>query len=112
MKPHFINLTNALTLIIIGIWAYIEKDVPTALIPVFIGAILWLQVPKMRVGDKTAFYVVVGLTALAALGLFMPLRHEMALGDTMGVLRSIVMLGSCLFALGVYLKSFMDMRSA
>ncbi len=112
MKPHFLNLINALVLIILGGWAYMEKGSPTALIPVFIGAILWIQTPKMREGDKTASHIAAGLTLLIVLGLFMPLRREAAMGDTMGVLRSLVMLGSSIFALSVFVKSFIDARRA
>ena len=110
MKPHFVNLINALVLVVLGSWAYLSKDAPTALIPVFIGAILWLQTDKIKAGDKTAAHIAVGLTALATLGLLMPLRREANMGDTMGVLRSALMLMSCLFALFGFVKSFMDAR--
>jgi hypothetical protein len=112
MKPHFINLLNAIVMVVLGGWAYLDKDAPTALIPVFIGAILWLQTDKIKAGDKTAAHIAVGLTALAAIGLFMPLRREANMGDTMGVLRTASMLVSCLFALTAFVKSFMDARRA
>ena len=108
MKPHFLNLVNAIVLIILGGWGYIEKDSPTALIPVFMGAILWLLTPKMREGDKFASHTAAALTLLIVIALLMPLRHELHVGDTMGVLRSVVMLGSSLLALSVFVKSFMD----
>jgi hypothetical protein len=112
MKPHFINLINALTLVVLGGWAYLSKDAPTALIPVFIGGILWLQTDKIKAGDKTAAHIAVGLTVLAVLGLFMPLRREAAMGDTMGVLRTALMLASSMFAVFAFVKSFMDARRA
>ena len=110
MKPHFLNLVNALVLIILGGWGYLEKDSPTALIPVFIGAILWIQTPKMREGDKTASHIVAALTLLVIIGLFMPLRRELHMNDTMGVLRSLTMLGSSILAMSVFVKSFIDAR--
>ncbi len=110
MKPHFLNLVNALVLIILGSWAYMEKDSPTALIPVFMGAILWILTPKMREGDKNASHTAAALTLLIIIGLFMPLRRELRLDDTMGVLRSLTMLGSSLLAFSVFVKSFMDAR--
>jgi hypothetical protein len=110
MKPHFVNLINALTLVVLGGWAYLEKDAPTALIPVFIGAILWMQTDKIKAGDKTAAHIAVGLTVLAVLGLFMPLRREANMGDTMGVLRTALMLTSSMFAVFAFVKSFMDAR--
>ena len=111
MKPHFLNLVNALVLVILGGWGYIEKDSPTALIPVFMGAILWILTPKMREGDKNASHTAAILTLLIVIGLFMPLRRELHLGDTMGVLRSLVMLGSSLLALSIFVKSFMEKRA-
>ncbi len=110
MKPHFLNLVNALVLVLLGMWAYMEKGSPTALIPVFIGAILWILTPKMREGDKIASYTAAALTLFIVIGLFMPLRHELHIGDTMGVLRSLIMLGSSLLALSVFVKSFLDAR--
>jgi uncharacterized membrane protein len=112
MKPHFVNLINALVLVVLGGWAYLSKDAPTALIPVFIGGILWLQTDKMKAGDKTAAHIAVGLTVLAVLGLFMPLRREAAMGDTMGVLRTATMLLSSIFAVFAFVKNFMDARRA
>jgi 4-hydroxybenzoate polyprenyltransferase len=112
MKPHFVNLINALTLVVLGGWAYMEKDAPTALIPVFIGAILWLQTDKIKAGDKTAAHIAVGLTVLAVLSLFIPLRHEANMGDTMGVLRTALMLMSSMFAVAAFVKSFVDARRA
>jgi hypothetical protein len=112
MKPHFVNLLNALTLVVLGGWAYMSKDAPTALIPVFIGAILWLQTDKIKAGDKTAAHIAVGLTVLAVLGLLMPLRREANMGDTLGVLRTAGMLLSSLFAVFAFVKSFIDARRA
>jgi uncharacterized membrane protein (UPF0136 family) len=110
MKPHFLNLINALVLIALGGWGYFEKGSPTALIPVFIGGYLWLQTPKLREQDKTAGHIVAALTFLTILGLFMPFRRELALGDTMGVLRSSTMLFSSILALGSFVQSFMNAR--
>ncbi|MBL7818189.1 MAG: hypothetical protein JNL70_24475 [Saprospiraceae bacterium] len=112
MKPHFLNLINSLVLIILGGWAYLEKDAPTALIPIFVGAILWIQTPKMRDGNKNAGHIAAALTLLIVIGLFMPLRRELQLHDTMGIIRSIVMLGSSVFALSSFVKSFIDARRA
>jgi hypothetical protein len=112
MKPHFVNLLNAFVLIALGGWGYMEKDAPTALIPVFIGGILWLQTDKIKAGDKTAGHIAVGLTVLAVLGMLMPLRREANMGDTMGVLRSASMLLSSVFAVFAFVQSFLEARKA
>jgi hypothetical protein len=112
MKPHFINLVNAILLIVIGFWGYVEKSAPTALIPVFIGGLLWLQTPKMREGDSKAAHIAVVLTFLGVLGLLMPLRRQLANDDAMGTIRTLMMLSSGIFAMYVYIKSFIDARKA
>ena len=112
MKPHFLNLVNALVLVILGTWGYLEKDSWTALIPVFIGGYLWILTGKMREGDKTASHTAAALTLLVIIGLFSPVRREIALGDTMGVLRSLTMLCSSLLAMAVMGKYFFDARKA
>ncbi len=101
-----------MTLVVLGGWAYLSKDAPTALIPVFIGAILWLQTDKIKAGDKTAAHIAVALTALTTIGLLMPLRREVSMNDTMGVLRACLMLVSCLFALFTFVKNFVEARRA
>jgi hypothetical protein len=112
MKPHFINLVNAIILVVIGFWAYIEKSAPTALIPVFIGGLLWLQTSKMRNGDKNAAHIAVALTLLGVIGLLMPLRREMAANDAMGTIRILMMLSSGVTALYAFVQSFIDARKA
>ena len=59
-----------------------------------------------------AAHIAVALTALATVGLLMPLRREASMGDTMGVLRTCLMLMSCLFALFAFVKNFIDARQA
>jgi uncharacterized membrane protein len=112
MKPHFINLLNGITMVVLGGWAYLEKEAPTALIPVLMGGILWLLTSKIKEGDKTAAHIAVGLTTLAVFGLMMPLRREANMGDTMGVLRSASMLTSCVVAVCVFVLSFVQARRA
>jgi hypothetical protein len=110
MKPHFINLVNAIILVVVGFWAYVEKSAPTALIPVFMGGLLWLQTGKMRNGDKNAAHIAVAITLLTVIGLFMPLRRQMAADDAMGTIRTLMMLSSGFVALYAFIKSFMDAR--
>jgi Ca2+/Na+ antiporter len=110
MKPYLANLINALTLVVVGGLAYLEKNAVTALIPVVAGTIFWLYTNKLKEGDKTASHIVVLLTFLLTLGLAMPLRRELQLDDTMGVIRTLIMLTSCIFALVVFIQSFREAR--
>jgi Ca2+/Na+ antiporter len=110
MKPYVANLINALTLVVVGGWAYLDKGATTALIPVIAGTIFWLYTNKIKEGDKTAAHIVVLLTLLVTLGLFMPLRRELRMDDTMGVIRTFMMLCSSVFALVVFIQSFREAR--
>jgi hypothetical protein len=110
MKPYLANLINALTLIVVGGWAYLDKDAPTALIPVFMGAYLWYATDKLKAEDKTIAHIVVLLTFLIIIGLFMPLRRELRLDDTMGVIQTLIMLSSSIFALVIFIRNFMEAR--
>jgi hypothetical protein len=110
MKPYLANLINALTLVVLGGLAYLEKDAVTALIPVIGGTIFWLYTNKIKEGDKTASHIVVLLTFLLTLGLAMPLHRELQLDDTMGVIRTLIMISSCIFALIVFIQSFREAR--
>jgi EamA domain-containing membrane protein RarD len=110
MKPYLANLINALILVVVGGLAYLEKDAVTALIPVVIGTIFWLYTNKLKEGDKTASHVVVLLTFLLIIGLIMSMRRELQVDDTMGVIRNLIMLSSCTFALVVFIQSFREAR--
>jgi uncharacterized membrane protein (UPF0136 family) len=110
MKPYLVNLINALILVVVGGLGYLEKNAVTALIPVVFGTIFWLNTNKLKEGDKTASHIVVLLTFLLTLGLIMPLRRELRLDDTMGVIRTLIMLLSCVFTLGVFIQSFREAR--
>jgi Na+/proline symporter len=110
MKPYLANLINALTLVVVGGLAYLEKDAVTALIPVILGTIFWLNTNKLKEGDKIATHIVVLLTFLLIIGLIMPLRRELKLDDTMGVIRTLTMMTSCIFALVVFIQSFREAR--
>jgi uncharacterized protein YqhQ len=110
MKPYLANLINALILVVVGGLAYLETDAVTALIPVAMGTIFWLNTNKIKEGDKTISHVVVLLTFLLIIGLLMPLRRELQLDDAMGVIRTLIMISSCVFALLIFIQSFREAR--
>ncbi len=111
-KTYQANLLNAVILVAMGLWAFIEKGNPTALIPVFVGAILWIYTNDLKAGNKTVAHALVVLTFLMLLGTLMPMRGEMMLGDMMGVFRALVMFASCAMAMYYFIDSFREARKA
>ncbi len=114
LKPFQANLLNAVVMLLMGGWAFLEKGTaaPTALIPVFAGAILLSQTTKIRDGDKNAAHIAVILTLLMVLGLFKPFFGQLAKGDTAGVFRTSVMLLTGIVAMVIFVQSFIAARKA
>jgi uncharacterized protein (DUF2062 family) len=112
MKPHNVNLLNALILITLGLWGYLASSSPspTALIPVGFGIVLALATPSLSRDNKVVAHVVVLLTLALTFALIMPLRGVLAREDVSAAVRVGVMLAGCLAAMVVYIKSFVDAR--
>ncbi len=109
-KPYQANLLNAVILVAMGLWGFFEKSAPTALIPVFVGAILWIYTADLKDGNKNVAHGLVLLTLLMLLGTFMPLRRELGNEDLSGIFRSVIMLCSCAMALYFFIQSFITAR--
>jgi len=114
MKPIFINLLNALTLVVFGSWAFFTSVTPsvTALIPVFAGIILILITPGFRKGNRVLAHVAVVLTFLILLGLIKPLTGAIGRVDGLGITRVLVMMITSLAAMIIFVKSFIDARKS
>ncbi len=112
MKPFQANALNAVVLIIIGLWGYLGSSdpSPTALIPVGFGVIFALVTPLFRKDNRIVAHIVVLLTFLLIIALFMPLRGAINRGDTLGIVRVALMLATSIFAMVIYIKSFIDAR--
>ncbi|MEM1380096.1 MAG: hypothetical protein AAGH41_05660 [Pseudomonadota bacterium] len=114
MKAHTASLINALILIACSAWAYLASDTPsiTALIPAFFGAGLLLCVPGVKAENKVIAHIAVLLTLVVLLALFMPLRGALGRGDTVAILRVVLMMASTAVAFVFFIKSFIDARKA
>lgn len=112
MKPYLINLLNALTLVILGSWAFIASITPsiTALIPVFAGIILVALTPWFKKGNRVIAHIAVVLTLLILIGLIKPLLGVIQRHDSLGIARVIVMMTTSLAAMVTFVKSFIDAR--
>ncbi|MFT4727225.1 MAG: hypothetical protein ACI9UN_001720 [Granulosicoccus sp.] len=116
MKPYQATIFNAAVLVVFGLWAYLnvaaESRSMTILIPVIFGVILALLVPIFKKENKIVAHVVAGLTLLISIALIMPLIGSIGREDMLAVFRVGVMMAASLFALIVYIKSFMTVRQA
>ena len=114
MKPFQANLLNAGVLIVMGLWGYLSSETPstTALIPVIFGVIFALATPPFKKENKIVAHIVVLLTFLLIIALVMPLRGAITRGDTMAMIRVGLMIATSIFAMVIFIKSFIDARKA
>ena len=112
------NLINALTLIIIGLWGFIDVNIPslatgiswTALIPVFFGAIFLLCQKGIKNDSKIIAHIAVVFTLLiliALVGKRLPISIETG---GIGLFRVLVMSLTSLLAFIIFISSFMENR--
>ena len=120
MKTYQANLINSLALILMPLWSYFTYEATvdkpeqsiTALIPLFLGVILFLCNGGLKKENKTIAHIAVLLTFIVLLGLVMPLKGSIERGNSMGIIRVIIMLITSLLALISFIQSFIKARKA
>ena len=112
MNAHTASLINALTLIAMGAWGYFGTSAPTALIPVFIGVILMVLNNGIRYDNKVIAHIAVVLTLLILVSLIKPLTGKINSGDNLGILRVGLMLITSVFAMIMFVRSFIAAKKA
>ncbi|MEM9856460.1 MAG: hypothetical protein AAF843_03860 [Bacteroidota bacterium] len=112
MKAHTVSLINALLLITLSAWGYLASESPsiTALIPAFVGVVLLICNPGVKKENKVMAHIAVLLTLLILFGLFRPLMGVIERGNTLGIVRVIVMLLSTVVAMVFFVRSFIEAR--
>ncbi len=112
MTVHLASLINAISLVGLGLWAYLgsEDPSPTALIPVVIGVILLALYPGVKNHNKVLSHVAVVLTLIILIGLAMPLKGAIGRDDSMGIGRVIVMMVTTLIAMVFFIRSFIEAK--
>lgn len=112
MKPYIASLINAIFLMTLPFWAYFTSASPsiTLLIPVAFGFILLLLNKGIKNENKVIAHVGVALTLFIFVALIAPLSGSIKRGNTLAVVRVAIMLLSTLFALVIFVKSFVDAR--
>lgn len=110
MRPYQANLINAIILIALGLWAFLTNmdGSKTQLIAPAFGLVLLLMSPGVKKENKAVAHIVVVLTLLLFIALFRPFMNATGLPK----MRVGIMLFSCLVALAVFIKSFIDARKA
>jgi hypothetical protein len=112
MQAHQANLINAIVLLVVGLWGYAANNFNshTAIVPLGAGLLFLVLNTFLKDGNRHVAHLVVILTLVLAIALFWPLKRNMDQADTIGTLRVGIEIVSCLFALGVFIKSFIDNR--
>ena len=109
MKAHSASRINAIILIVIGVWGYVESNSPTSLIPFVIGLILLVLNKGVKSQNKVIAHIAVLLTLLSFANI-MPLKSALEDGRNDAALRIIIMLTSSLYAMIYFVKSFIEAR--
>ena len=114
LKPFQLSLINALTLIVLGGYGYIQSESPspTALIPVIIGILLIAMNKGVKNENKIIAHIAVTLTLLIILGLIMPLLGSLQRSDTAATIRVILMIATSVIAMVGFIKSFIAARKS
>lgn len=116
MKPYQANLLNAGVLLVFGLWAYFtmaaESRSMTVLIPVFFGVVFAVLTLPLKKENKIAAHAVAGLTLLLIAALLVPLMGSIGRADVDAIFRVGGMMAASLFALVIYIKSFIAVRRA
>ena len=110
MNAYKANLINSISLIIFGIWGYIEVSSVTALIPTAFGAILLACSGGIKKQNKIIAHIAVLLTLLilfALLGMRLPKSLE---SGGLGLFRVLAMCGTSIIAMIYFVKSFIAAR--
>ena len=121
MKVEKMNLINALTLVILGLWGFIDVNTPsldtgiswTALIPVAFGAVLLLCNKGVKNANKLISHITVIVTILVLIGLVKPFTAQFIKVDIhsdIGLLRVYSMMVFCFLTLISFIGSFIENR--
>tara|TARA_Y100001954_G_scaffold237718_1_gene302358 strand:+ start:546 stop:884 length:339 start_codon:yes stop_codon:yes gene_type:complete len=110
MNAYKANLINSVSLIVLGVWGYVEVSSITALIPTAFGAILLACSSGIKKQNKIIAHIAVLLTMLilfALLGMRLPKSLE---SGGIGLFRVSFMCGTSLLAMIYFVKSFIAAR--
>jgi len=112
MSASNLNLLNAVTLISMGLWGYVETDSFTALIPVVFGVVFVLCQRGVKNENKAIAHVAVLFTLLLLVALVgMRLPKSLATGGA-GLMRVVLMIATSTLSMVGFVRSFIAARKA
>jgi hypothetical protein len=111
-RPIVAHVINAVALLALGAWGYLgsANPSPTALIPVGAGVALLALTWGFRSGNVIAVHTAVLLAALLVIALVMPLRGALGRDDVGAAARVAVMMATGLWAVAMFVRSFVVAR--
>jgi uncharacterized membrane protein (UPF0136 family) len=112
MNAHIANLLNAVVLIGMGLWGYMEKSAPTALIPVFFGVILVVMSQGVKNENKAQAHVAVIVTLVALLGVLKPFFGALGKDDMIAKVRTGLMVLTGIISMVYFIRNFIAARKA
>ena len=107
------NIINSVSLILMGIWGFIEVSSPTAFIPSIFGIFIFICYILSRKNHKLNIifsHIAIILTILILVALAGTRLTTSIEEGGWGLLRLIVMLGTCSFSIVVFIYSFIQAR--
>jgi len=110
--PYQVSGLNALLLILIGSYGYLQSSTPspTALIPVGFGIILLAMNKGVKAENKIIAHIAVTATLLILIGLIMPLKSAIAKGNMGAIFRVSIMVITTILAIISFVQSFIKAR--
>ncbi|MEK9755488.1 MAG: hypothetical protein VW371_00440 [Bacteroidota bacterium] len=112
MNAYKANLINSFSLIIFGVWGYIDSSSITALIPVMIGGPLLVCSSGIEKGNKIISHLAVLATLVILVALIgMRLPKSLDQGG-IGLYRVIAMIATSSIAMIFFIKSFIQNRKS
>ena len=112
MKAYQANLINSLVLVALGLYGYFGSESPsvTALIPVFVGVVLFALGFGIKAEKKAISHIAVVVTVLVLFALLKPLTAAIGRTDNAAIIRVAIMMLTSLLAMVAFVKSFIDAR--
>ncbi|MEM9910003.1 MAG: hypothetical protein AAF922_04400 [Pseudomonadota bacterium] len=116
MKAPTANLINAITLLVLSIWGFVEIGMSstTALIPAGAGVMLLACQRGVKEENKIIAHVAVLVTLVILLALIVPLTSAIAdvYENPLSLVRTLVMMTTSVLALVAFIRSFIAARKA
>ena len=113
MNSKTANIINSTSLIIMGIWGFFEVSSPTAFIPSIFGVLIficYLLSLKNQKLNMIFTHIAVLLTILILVALIGTRLPKSIDGGGWGLFGLFVMIGTCIFSIIIFIKSFIETR--